>query len=35
VFGENVSNGCVRIPKDAQQVLLDRLTPGTEVLVLA
>jgi lipoprotein-anchoring transpeptidase ErfK/SrfK len=35
VFGKNISNGCVRVPKDAQQVFLNQLTPGTEVLVLA
>jgi lipoprotein-anchoring transpeptidase ErfK/SrfK len=35
VFGKNISNGCVRVPKDAQQVFLNHLTPGTEVLVLA
>jgi hypothetical protein len=32
VFGKNVSNGCVRVPKAAQQLLLG-VAPGTEVLI--
>jgi len=34
VFGKDISNGCVRIPKDAQQLLLAHLTAGNEVVVL-
>ncbi len=33
VFGRNVSNGCVRLPKAAQQRLVE-VVPGTEVLVI-
>jgi lipoprotein-anchoring transpeptidase ErfK/SrfK len=32
VFGKNVSNGCVRVPKAAQRQLVE-VAPGTEVLV--
>lgn len=35
VFGKNISNGCVRVPKDAQQLLLTHVTAGTEVVVLS
>ena len=34
VFGKNISNGCVRVPKEAQQLLLNQLTAGTEVVVV-
>jgi len=34
VFGRSVSNGCVRVPKDGQQTLLDHIGPGTPVVVL-
>lgn len=33
-FGYRRSNGCVRMPPAAQQVLLDRIAPGTSVVVL-
>ena len=33
-FGKNKSNGCVRMPKAAQQALLNEVGSGTEVLVL-
>jgi hypothetical protein len=33
-FGKNVSNGCVRLPKTAQQQLLAHLGMGTEVVIL-
>jgi lipoprotein-anchoring transpeptidase ErfK/SrfK len=33
VFGKNVSNGCIRVPKAAQQQLVG-VAPGTEVLVV-
>lgn len=33
VFGKNVSNGCVRVPKAAQRLLVE-VAPGTEVLVI-
>jgi lipoprotein-anchoring transpeptidase ErfK/SrfK len=33
VFGKNVSNGCVRVPKAAQRQLVE-VAPGTEVLVI-
>lgn len=32
VFGKNISNGCVRVPKAAQQQLI-AVAPGTEVLI--
>lgn len=34
VFGRSVSNGCVRMPKAAQEILLRNLTPGTPVIVI-
>jgi L,D-transpeptidase-like protein len=34
-FGRNVSNGCVRMPRAAQEILLHNLTPGTLVTVLS
>jgi hypothetical protein len=34
-FGFNISNGCIRVPKDGQQLLLTQIEPGTEVLVYA
>lgn len=34
-FGHSVSNGCVRIPKAAQQTLLDAIPAGTPVVVVA
>jgi lipoprotein-anchoring transpeptidase ErfK/SrfK len=33
VFGKNVSNGCIRLPKPAQRQLVG-VAPGTEVLVI-
>lgn len=33
VFGRNVSNGCIRVPRSAQRQLV-QLAPGTEVLVI-
>ncbi|MFD0517060.1 L,D-transpeptidase [Paractinoplanes durhamensis] len=33
VFGRNVSNGCVRMPRDAQRTLLAQLDPGTPITV--
>jgi lipoprotein-anchoring transpeptidase ErfK/SrfK len=33
-FGKNKSNGCVRMPKAAQQLLLNEVGSGTEVVVL-
>ncbi|XVU27584.1 L,D-transpeptidase [Actinoplanes sp. CA-054009] len=33
-FGRSVSNGCVRLPADAQRVLLRQLGPGTPVHVI-
>jgi lipoprotein-anchoring transpeptidase ErfK/SrfK len=33
-FGRNVSNGCVRVPKDVQATLVSQLVPGTPVLVV-
>jgi hypothetical protein len=33
-FGRNSSNGCIRMPKAAQQVLLAEIGPGTSVVVL-
>ncbi|MFF5082924.1 L,D-transpeptidase [Actinoplanes sp. NPDC000266] len=33
-FGRSVSNGCVRLPADAQRVLLRHLGPGTPVHVI-
>jgi hypothetical protein len=33
VFGKNISNGCVRVPKAAQSQLVG-VAPGTEVLVI-
>ena len=33
-FGRSVSNGCVRVPRDAQRTLLDHIGPGTPVVVL-
>ena len=35
VFGHDVSNGCVRMPRAAQEILLHNLAPGTPVTVLA
>jgi hypothetical protein len=32
VFGRSVSNGCIRVPRAAQEALLD-LAPGTTVIV--
>jgi hypothetical protein len=34
VFGHSVSNGCIRMPKAAQQTLLKSIAPGTELTVL-
>jgi hypothetical protein len=34
VFGKNVSNGCIRMPKSGQQALLGQLAPGTELVVV-
>jgi lipoprotein-anchoring transpeptidase ErfK/SrfK len=34
VFGHSVSNGCIRMPKAAQQTLLANIAPGTELTVL-
>lgn len=33
-FGRSVSNGCVRMPRDAQQTLLENIGPGTPVTVI-
>jgi hypothetical protein len=33
-FGGDKSNGCIRVPKPGQQTLLDKLTPGTTIVVL-
>ncbi|XVV14797.1 L,D-transpeptidase [Actinoplanes sp. CA-131856] len=33
-FGRSVSNGCVRLPADAQRVLLRQIGPGTPVHVI-
>lgn len=35
VFGHAVSNGCIRMPKAAQQTLLQEIPSGTEVNVVA
>ncbi|KUL33395.1 L,D-transpeptidase [Actinoplanes awajinensis] len=35
VFGTSVSNGCIRMPKAAQQKLLDEIGPGTPLTVIA
>jgi hypothetical protein len=35
VFGHSVSNGCIRVPKDAQRLLLTGIPAGTPVNVLA
>ena len=35
VFGDDVSNGCVRTPAGVQDELLDQLDPGTPVVVTA
>ncbi|MET3425965.1 hypothetical protein BJ973_005177 [Actinoplanes tereljensis] len=34
VFGRSVSNGCVRMPKDAQETLLANLASGTPITVI-
>jgi hypothetical protein len=34
VFGHSVSNGCIRLPKAAQQILLKNIASGTELTVL-
>jgi hypothetical protein len=34
VFGRDVSNGCIRMPRAAQQVLVGHVVAGTEVVVL-
>ncbi|AEV83304.1 spore protein [Actinoplanes sp. SE50] len=34
-FGHSVSNGCLRMPKAAQQKLLDEIPPGTTLTVLS
>jgi lipoprotein-anchoring transpeptidase ErfK/SrfK len=34
VFGRSVSNGCVRMPPEAQRTLLENLGPGTPITVL-
>lgn len=34
VLGRDVSNGCIRLSRSAQEVLLAELAPGTELLVL-
>ena len=34
VFGHSVSNGCVRVPRDVQRVLLEQIPPGTPVAVV-
>ena len=34
VFGKNVSNGCVRVPRAVQETLLSQLGAGTEVVVV-
>jgi hypothetical protein len=33
-FGRSVSNGCIRVPKAGQHVLLKNIGPGTTVIVL-
>jgi hypothetical protein len=33
-FGGNKSNGCIRVPKPGQQILLDQLPAGTTIVVL-
>jgi L,D-transpeptidase-like protein len=35
VFGRSVSNGCVRMPRDAQETLLANLAAGTPITVVA
>lgn len=34
VFGHSISNGCIRVPKAAQQTLLAAVAPGTQLTVL-
>jgi hypothetical protein len=34
VFGRSTSNGCVRMPRDAQRTLLEHIAPGTAVTVI-
>ncbi|BCY07545.1 L,D-transpeptidase [Actinoplanes sp. L3-i22] len=34
-FGHSVSNGCLRMPKDAQEKLVKEISPGTTLTVLA
>ena len=34
VFGRSISNGCIRLPRAAQRVLLANIAPGTPVTVL-
>ena len=34
VFGKNVSNGCVRMPKEAQELLVAEVAAGTMVLIV-
>ena len=33
-LGENVTNGCIRLTRTAQQTLLDEVRPGTELVVV-
>jgi lipoprotein-anchoring transpeptidase ErfK/SrfK len=33
VFGRSVSNGCIRMPRAAQETLLNHIAPGTTLVV--
>jgi hypothetical protein len=35
VFGHDISNGCLRVPRAGQEILLHNLAPGTPVVVLS